>query len=113
MLVKVKITGHGVLETGGEIEDDEDLESVDQELEGMPIPHYEVEDLDEFFEVYEFDDSEQDAIREKSRDHRLFVYQDGSVLWQDGDILCDPADELLDIDSFRREAERSGAELVD
>jgi hypothetical protein len=114
MLLKVRV--NGVLETGDEIDEDEFariFSDVDEDLTGLPIPHYEVVDVRKFFEVYDFDDSEEDAIREKSLDDRLFVYQDGGVLWEDGDILFEPGGEFLDIDSFRSEAERSGAELVE
>lgn len=86
-----------------EIDEIEDLAGDD---EGML--RYRVSDLDKLFEVYNYTDDEEVAIRGRWQFEQLYVNQDGSVMWGYGDYLIESDRELLDADGFIAEAQVVG-----
>jgi len=68
--------------------------------------HYKVNNLDQFFSIYEFDEEEQREIRERfEAGDELYVRQDGSVFWKEDILEREPGAELVRDDDFRQEAE--------
>ena len=68
--------------------------------------HYKVNDLDGFFEIYDFEEEDQNAIKERFESgDELFVRQDGSIFWKEDILEREPGTELVRDDDFRREAE--------
>ena len=84
-----------------EVLEDEDAEAGDL---GDTVAHYQVKNIDRFFTVYEFQDEEEDMIREEFEDHDLLVYRDGAAIWSDGRILVAPSEEMLSDEDFEFEA---------
>lgn len=84
---------------------------VDESGEAIPVlkNYYEVRDLEKFFDLYDFDEAEQEGIRERSEEDVLLVYQDGLVMWGDGEVLIEADDELIDGEAFGQEAAEVGA----
>ena len=70
---------------------------------------YEVVDIDKFFDVYELNEDEQEAVRERWEQDGLWVYHDGTVIWHSGDVLMDAMDEPLSEQAFRAEAAAAGS----
>jgi len=102
MFMKVRIDG--VLEIEGEIGQDVH----------EPVLSYVVNDLDGFFGIHDFDESEEDAIRQRfenpeDEDGGLTVFRDGGVAWSNGEELLQGDGELMDEDQFRDEARMAGS----
>jgi len=93
-----------------EIQGIDELEDLAGDDEGML--RYRVMNLDKFFEVYNYTDDEEEAIRRRWQCEQLYVYQDGSVTWGYGDNLIESDGEVLDEDQFIEEVEVVG-ELVE
>ena len=71
---------------------------------------YQVQDIDKLFDRYEFDEDEEDEIRERHDEGgKLFVRQDGTMFWQEEIEEQEDEAELMDGDDFRAEAEESGS----
>ena len=67
---------------------------------------YRVNNLDEFFSIYEFEEDDQRAITDRfEAGDALYVRQDGSVYWKEDILEREPGTELVRDDDFRREAE--------
>ena len=67
---------------------------------------YRVNNLDEFFSIYDFEEEDQTAIRGRfEAGDALYVRQDGSVYWREDILEREPGTELVRDDDFRREAE--------
>jgi len=76
---------------------------------------YKVQDLDRFFILFDFGEDEEAEIRQRfGAGDEIFVHQDGSVTIErsHSEELVPPDEELLDEDSFVREAEKMGSEVV-
>ena len=72
---------------------------------------YQVVDIDKFFEVYELNQDEQEAVRERWNYDHLYVYQDGSAIWDTGEVLTAAMDQPLNEEAFRVEAEAAGSTI--
>jgi hypothetical protein len=71
---------------------------------------YQVQDIDTFFDIYEFDQDEEEEIRERhDGGGKLFVKQDGTMFWQEEIEEPEDETELMDEDDFRDEAEQCGS----
>ena len=71
---------------------------------------YNVQDIDRFFDFYEFDEDQEDEIRERyDAGDKLFVRQDGTMFWQEEIEEPEEEPELADEDDFREEAEQCGS----
>jgi len=71
---------------------------------------YQVQDIDKLFDRYEFDEDQEDKIRERhDGGGKLFVRQDGTMFWQEEIEEPEEEVELMDEDDFREEAEECGS----
>jgi len=71
---------------------------------------YQVQDIDKFFDIYEFDQDEEEEIRERHDEGgKLFVRQDGTMFWQEEIEEPEEEAELMDEEEFREEAEECGS----
>ena len=71
---------------------------------------YEVGDIEKFLDMYEVPEDERERIISRWNDgEELYVFQDGRVIWQDGDLLVEPDDSLMNEEDFAREVARCGA----
>ena len=73
---------------------------------------YIVSDLGKFFDVYEFDKPTRDLIHERWQGEDLTVFQDGSVVWEAGDLLVERAESAIADEDFVTEAREVGAEVL-
>ncbi len=84
------------------------------EHEVIELPKYEVKKLQGFFEVYGFTDDEEADIRQRFDDgDSLTVFQDGSAIWGDGEMLLNGGDEAIPDEEFAEEARRAGSQVVE